>query len=116
MKGTKSGKIGIIDAFNDRHDKTYNYVNFMRQEWEDHNNNKNIVEDVYNLNRSLIDLTAQPQEIKDAMDEVFSYVENNPKTVPQVGVNFVKFCSRYDLRRISELPNKYVDILKEPLS
>ena len=33
------------------------------------------------------------------------------KSVPQIGTKFLKFCGKYDLKKISESPQQYVDCL-----
>jgi 5'-3' exonuclease len=99
-KGTKN-KVGLQEAFADRTTKGYNWNNMMLQRWTDHNGEEHRVLDDYERNRQLIDLTYQPQDIKDTVDlAIIEQVSN--KDVGQVGVRFMQFCGKYDLVRCSE--------------
>ncbi|RYD62071.1 MAG: hypothetical protein EOP83_15510 [Verrucomicrobiaceae bacterium] len=68
------------------------------------------VMDEYNRNRSLIDLTEQPQEIKDLMDQVIvQAVQKEP--VRDVGVHFMKFCAKNDLTNLNRDANDHAAYL-----
>lgn len=98
-KGTKN-KIGILDAFADMEDKGVNWNNFMLQTWSDHENNEHRVLDDYNRNKTLIDLTQQPEHIKNILDEtIVNQVQQEP--VHQIGLHFLRFCGLWDLNRLS---------------
>ena len=98
-KGTKN-KVGLIEAFEDRNSKGFNWNNFMLQRWVDHNNQEHRVLDDYETNRMLIDLSKQPDDIKQVLDEAI--VEQVQKSkVPQVGIHFMKFCGKHRLDNIS---------------
>jgi S-ribosylhomocysteine lyase LuxS involved in autoinducer biosynthesis len=64
------------------------------------------VKDDYERNRVLIDLTAQPQEIKDLVDARIKE-SVRVKTTPQVGIHFMRFCGKYELTKISEQAETY---------
>ena len=99
-KGTKN-KVGLQEAFADRTAKGYNWNNMMLQRWTDHNGEEHRVLDDYERNRQLIDLTHQPQEVKDTVD--LAIIEQiSHKDIGQVGVRFMQFCGKYDLVRCSE--------------
>jgi 5'-3' exonuclease len=99
-KGTKN-KVGLQEAFADRNQRGYSWNNLMLQRWTDHNGEEHRVLDDYERNRQLIDLTYQPQDIKDTVDlAIIQQVSN--KDVGQVGVRFMQFCGKYDLVRCSE--------------
>ena len=108
-KGTKN-KIGIQEAFADKAAKGFNWNNFMLQRWTDHEGVEHRVLEDYLRNRELIDLTAQPQPIKDALDEVITTQVNKPNA-GQVGVKFMKFCGKYDLQKISANPTDHATYL-----
>ena len=99
-KGTKN-KVGIIEAFEDRGKKGFNYNNFMLQRWTDPDGQEHRVLDDYERNRELIDLTAQPQAIKDTVDTAIRE-QISHKDVGQVGVRFLQFCGKYELNKVSE--------------
>jgi 5'-3' exonuclease len=99
-KGTRN-KVGLQEAYEDRKSKGYAWNNLMLQRWTDHNGEEHRVLDDYNRNRSLIDLRAQPEEIKAMVDDAIRE-QISHKDVGQVGSHFMKFCGKYQLNRISE--------------
>lgn len=106
--GTKT-KTGIKDAFDDRNNKGYNYNNFMLQRWVDHNNEEHKVHDDFLRNKILIDLSAQPTDIRAIIDETVKSVQT--KQVPMIGVHFLKFCGKYALLKISENSTNFGNML-----
>lgn len=111
-KGSKN-KIGLTEAFADRERKGFNWNNMMLQRWTDHNNIEHKVKDDYERNRVLIDLTAQPDEIKSNVDKtIHDTVRLN--VVPQVGLHFMKLAGKYELNKISEQAETYVKWLNSP--
>jgi 5'-3' exonuclease len=111
-KGTKN-KVGLTEAYADRHKQGFNWNNMMLQRWVDHNEVEHRVKDDYERNRVLIDLTAQPQEIKDLVD---SRIKESVRvdTTPQVGIHFMKFCGKYELTKISDQAEIYSKWLNSP--
>lgn len=117
-------KPGIREAYDDRHDRGFNWNNFMLQEWdklvgvdEDGNPIKERVRviDEYKKNQALIDLTMQPESIKAAIDEaIMEAVEK--KRVNMVGVWFLKFAEEMNLVTLSKYPNDYAKMLTAPYS
>lgn len=99
-KGTKN-KIGLQEAYADRDRRGYNWNNLMLQRWVDHNGVEHKVLDDYERNRTLIDLTAQPDHIKLIIDTAIRE-QISHKDVGQVGVRFMQFCGRYELNKCSE--------------
>jgi 5'-3' exonuclease len=104
-KGTKN-KVGLQEAFEDKDKQGYNWNNMMLQRWTDHNGAEHRVLDDYNRNVALIDLTAQPQEIKDRVDTCIRESRSD-KDVGQVGVRFMQFCGKYDLIKCSESADSF---------
>jgi len=111
-KGSKN-RVGIREAFEDRHKMGYKFNNFMLQRWMDHNNQEQLVRDCYQRNKMLIDLTAQPENIKQAIDDCIRKDVRRVIT-PSVGVHFLKLCGKYDLQKISEQADTYARWLNEP--
>lgn len=103
-----SKKTGISEAWTDRETKGFHWTNFMNATWEKllgvDEAGANItqtvtVKDEIAINESLIDLRAQPQEIKDLMDAVIvQAVQKDP--VQGVGIKFMKFCNQNDLPQL----------------
>ena len=108
-KGTKN-KVGLIEAFEDKGTKGYNWNNMMLQRWTDHNGDEHRVLDDYNRNVTLCDLTAQPPEIREMIDATIAEVE--PKQVMQVGMRLMKFCAKWDLQRIADQAQSYAEALQ----
>ena len=110
--GSKN-KVGIKEAFEDRHAMGFRYNNFMLQRYTTHDNVEVRVKDAFERNRILIDLKAQPQEIKDAVDQRIRE-SVRVETIPQVGTNFMKFCGKYDLVKLSSQADSYAAWLNSP--
>jgi len=111
-KGSKN-KVGLIEAFADRDKQGFNWNNLMLQRWVDHKGVEHKVLDDYNRNVGLIDLTAQPADIRamiDACVKENSVAKNNA----MVGAHFLKFCGKYNLVKLSEQPATYANMLGAP--
>lgn len=104
-KGSKN-KVGLIEAYADRTKQGFNWNNMMLQRWSDPDGVEYRVKDLYERNRTLIDLTAQPEDVKSLVDES---ITNGVRTVitPMVGIHFMKFCGKYELTKISEQSDSY---------
>jgi 5'-3' exonuclease len=108
-KGTKN-KVGLQEAFADRNDKGYNWNNLMLQRWTDHEGAEHRVRDKYEENKHIIDLTQQPDDIKLALDTTIAdNLQKEPKK--QVGVEFLRFCGKWDLQDIAKRPDDHVSYL-----
>lgn len=104
-KGTKN-KIGLQEAYADRRDKGFAWNNLMLQRWTDHDGNEHRVLDDYNRNRCLIDLTRQPEEIKQQVDNAICEQVSH-KDIGQVGSHFLKFCGKYELTKCSDQAEQF---------
>lgn len=115
--GTKK-KPGIREAFEDRHNKGFDWNNFMLQEWDKvvgHNDGEPITKrvrviDEYKFNQMLVDLTMQPEEIKELMDSVIREAIAKPK-IPQAGIRFIRYVGQAQLYNIGKNPTEYSNIL-----
>ena len=85
----------------------------MLQRWADPDGNEFRVKDLYERNKLLIDLTAQPDEIKNLVDVAIT-TGVRTQTTPQVGIHFMKFCGKYELQKISEQAESYAKWLNNP--
>ena len=104
-KGTKN-KVGLREAFGDRDRQGYNWNNMMLQRWLDPDGVEHRVLDDYERNRTLIDLTAQPEEIKQQVDSAIAE-QISHRDVGQVGVRFMQFCGRYELNKCSDAADQF---------
>ena len=109
-KGTKN-KVGLREAYSDRDSKGYSWNNMMLQRWSDHNGQEHRVLDDYERNRHLIDLTAQPEDIRQIMFETITTATQANKNVSQVGIRLMKFCNLYDLKKIADQAQAYAEPL-----
>lgn len=109
-KGTKN-KVGLREAYADRNTKGYNWNNLMLQRWVDHEGVEHRVLDDYTRNSMLCDLTAQPANIKQIIDQTIQAEEHKAKNITQVGIRLLKFCNEYDLLKISEQVQSYAEPL-----
>jgi len=109
-KGTKN-KVGLREAYGDRDSKGYNWNNMMLQRWTDHNGEEHRVLDDYERNRVLIDLSAQPAEIKTIITETITTATGANKNISQVGIRLMKFCNLYDLKKIADQAQAYAEPL-----
>lgn len=108
-KGTKN-KVGLIEAFEDKEAKGFNWNNLMLQRWVDHEGKEHRVLDDYNRNVTLCDLTAQPADIRNIINETIDNVES--KSVSQVGMRLMKFCAKWDLQRVADQAQSYAEALQ----
>jgi 5'-3' exonuclease len=105
LKGTKN-KVGLTEAYADREKQGFNYNNVMLQRWTDHEGVEHRVKDDYQRNVTLVDLTAQPQHIKDQCDAAI--IEGvRTAHVANVGLHLMKFCGKYELTKIGEQADMY---------
>jgi hypothetical protein len=101
----------LQEAFKDRESQGFAWNNLMLQRWVDHKGEEHRVKDDYERNRQLIDLAAQPSDIK---DKIFGTIKDNidkEKNVEQVGIRLLKFCQLYDLKKISDQAQQYAEPL-----
>jgi 5'-3' exonuclease len=108
-KGTKN-KVGLIEAYEDKHTKGFNWNNMMLQRWTDHEGVEHRVLDDYNRNVVLCDLTAQPADIREIINSTIAEVE--PKNITQVGMRLMKFCAKWDMQRIADQAQSYATPLQ----
>jgi len=107
-KGTKN-KVGLNEAFADKNSKGFAWNNMMLQRWVDHEGVEHRVLDDYNRNVTLCDLSAQPEHIREKINETVTTVQ--PKDVQQVGIKLMKFCAKWNLVKISENISLYAEPL-----
>jgi len=109
-KGTKN-KVGLLEAFEDKSSKGFNWNNLMLQRWVDHNGDEHRVLDDYERNRQLIDLTQQPEDIREIINNTITEKTSEPKNISQVGIRLMKFCNLWDLQKIADQAQSYAEPL-----
>lgn len=117
-KGTKN-KTGIIEAFNDMNAKSYHWNSFMLHEWEKIKSidssgtpltEKVKVKDEFSINEQLIDLTKQPDYIKEKMDKVISEEEYKPRK-RNIGLVMNKIINDLDMFTVANNLQFYISPL-----
>lgn len=113
MKSTKN-RVGINEAYEDKDKKGYAWNSFMNHRWTHHDGSERIVKKEYEKNQILVDLTRQPDWIKERMDDVINESENKEK-VSMIGVHFLRFCTKYELTTIENNSQDYINFLSKGL-
>ena len=103
-------KTKLQEAFSDLKNKGFAWNNLMLTKWIDHNKQEHKVLDDYNRNRVLVDLTAQPDNIKVKIAETIAQGSITLNR-PMVGAQFLKFCGKYELNKLSENPSAISSVL-----
>lgn len=110
-KGSKT-KVGLLEAYADMGKKGYNWNNLMLQRWLGADGEEHRVLDDYERNRVLIDLTAQPEAIKQSIDAAIKEQAAH-KIQGLIGSHLLKFCGKYELTRISENTTPFSNWMKK---
>ncbi len=111
IKGSKN-KVGLLEAYSDRHKKGFSWHNLMNQTWVDHNGAEHKVLNDYERNKQLIDLRAQPDNIKEDIFETIAKAKEI-KNKPMVGTYFLKFCGKYQLIKLSDQAQIFSELLSK---
>lgn len=106
-------------AWVDRIDRGFDWNNIMLQTWTDYNENDEPITvrvlDKFKFNTSLIDLTAQPDDIKDLMDSIIVEQVQKDK-ITNVGIHFLRFCDKNGLVNIGKESASHAVYLNAPYS
>lgn len=101
-------------AWADRKEMGFNWNNLMLQTWDDDGQSVRVL-DKYTFNKSLIDLTLQPQEVIDAIDAaIIEHVQKKPVT--GVGIHFMRFCEKNGLVNLGREAPDHAVYLNAPYS
>lgn len=87
------------------------YNNFINSTWGK-DGEKHSVREKYEFNKQLIDLTAQPAEIVDIMDNAICDAIDQ-KRARMVGAHFAKFCSKYRLMKLIKQADRFTYMLSQ---
>jgi len=108
-KGSKN-KVGLLEAFADKDKMGFDWNNLMLQRWTDHNGVEHRVLDDYERNRVLVDLSAQPDDVKAKITETIN-TGSVKLNRPMIGAQFLKFCGKYELNKLSEHATQFSEFL-----
>ena len=98
-------KTRIRKAYHDPFER----VNVMNETWHDQNGTEFVVRNLFNENKLLMDLTAQPDFIRKRIDEVIEHEMANPGKYSYF--HFMRFCGKYELKKISQSLEQYSKML-----
>ena len=107
----------LIKAYADRHTQGYEWCNLMSSRWKHHSGVEYVVRDRYAHNQILIDLTKQPDNIKQIMAENIAEAYDMKKSIPgrDLGFSFMKLCSKYNLEQLGKNPTDIIEMFKQKL-
>lgn len=111
-RGT-SKRYGLAEAYADIDKQGFVWNNVMLHRWVDHEGIEHCVRDDYQRNRILIDLNAQPEDIKEKVDTDVK-TQLRISNVSNVGIYFLRFCGRHELVKISETAERYLSWMNKP--
>lgn len=110
-KGTKNS-IGILEAYNDKENKGYSWNNFMLQKWTDHEGKEQRVKEAFEFNQSLIDLSLMPDDVKNGCLKIIAEeLEKENVPAPVIGMSFLKFCGRWNLKKIGDYAESFMPMM-----
>lgn len=87
----------------------YEFEQMMDVTWKNHDGRIMSVRELYQENRLLIDLSRQPDEIKEKIAETIFEAETAKRKYQHFKV--LKFCGKHDLKRIVEGIDNYIPML-----
>jgi len=90
-------------------DDPYEMTNVMQHTWNHPNGKTFLVEDLFKENQLLMDLTKQPDHIKQIMADAIEHGLNNRSKFSLF--KFVKWCGNHDLKKIVKDVSRYTDML-----
>lgn len=85
------------------------YNNFINSTWGK-DGQKHSVKELFDRNKTLIDLTAQPDNVLESLDEAIADALEVERA-RMVGAYFANFCSKYKLTRLMKTAEKYTEML-----
>lgn len=97
----------IKQAYSDE----YARVQLMQETWTDHENRKFTVQDLYEENRMLIDLSAQPAFIRDKITQTIKEELNAEKRFSMM--HLLRYLKKYELTKISQNVDTYLSLLSK---
>jgi len=90
------------------------YNNFINSTWGPDDNKKS-VRDAFEFNKTLIDLTAQPDDVKLMLDETIIDALDKKKA-RLIGAHFARFCSKYQMKKLLQQADFFNNMLSKGYS
>lgn len=95
----------IKDAYED----PFEYDRLMKEEWTNAEGKKMVVGELFKENKLLMDLSAQPDNIKEKINNTVTEGFENPGTYNHF--KFLKFCGKFGLRKVVDSLHVYQRML-----
>lgn len=90
---------------------TIEWNSFLNSKWGP-KDNKQLVKDRYELNKMLIDLSAQPDIVIEYMDEIIGKEIDKPPGF-MIGAYLRKFAVKHGLKWVQQSPTEYINVLSK---
>lgn len=87
----------------------YEREQVLQSTWINENSEERLVKTIFNENKLLMDLTMQPADIKELMNKTIDEAVANPGKFSHF--QFLRFCGKYQLKKVSEQIEQYVPML-----
>jgi 5'-3' exonuclease len=100
-------KTKIIEAYND----PYIHTELMERTWTNADGVEMKVKELFEENKLLMDLAAQPEEIRSLIEDVI--IDGFEAPGKYSHFHFIKFCGRYELKKIAEHVDRYTPLLSQ---
>lgn len=91
------------------YDDPYERENMMQTTWTDQDGNSRSVRTLFEENKLLMDLFSQPDDIKVLINDTIDRAMENPGKYSHF--HFLKFCGKYELKKVSEQIEQFVPML-----
>ena len=91
------------------YDDTYEREKMMHTTWTDQEGKEFSVQKLFNENKLLMDLSAQPEDIKQLINTTIEKAIKDPGKYSHF--HFLRFCGKYDLKRVSDQVEQFVPML-----
>lgn len=93
------------------YEDSFEHANLMNETWTDQNKREYIVKDLFNENRLLIDLSQQPDDIRELINQTI--VNELDKQKHFSLFHFIKFLSKNDLKKIKENIDSFIPMISK---
>lgn len=87
----------------------YERENMLNTKWTNENGEERVVRKMYEENRLLMDLSCQPDDIKQLIETTVN--EGFENIVKYSHFHFLRFCGKYELKNVSEKVEQYLPML-----
>lgn len=98
-------KTKIVETYGD----PFKQINMMNETWTNQDGRTMVVKDVFEENRMLMDLSAQPDYIRKKIEDVIAYEMEN--TGKYSHFHFLRFLGQYELKNVAKQLELFIPLL-----